>query len=470
MGCPGVVADEERRPLENRRKLTTTIAETALAHAGDGSFLAGSDADAAVFEGRHAAEHTVVRHVQSIAAETTALFILLFVVRPAELPVVVSLVTVAVTGSLLAWQRPRTVTLQRIAWRQYMAVAARTLTSIRAASEIVASGHDQVFMGRLRSSIDDWTTSSARAERNTALFWSTPFAAVVLLGAGLLAHAGSLHIDEVLRLAVLLPPLAGLTRTTFELIRSGPMLATLEPCLDERATGPAASARARRAALPRIRFNRVTFAFGSTPVLAGLLVRLEAGRRHRHPRSQRFRQKHALAARARAYRAERWKRLDWRRRGASHLIDKLAEEHHISSPATLCVPDGFYSHETMHLTLPSLTMSQSRAALILTGAWDHLVRCSAGKVEPLEVAMSQLSVGVRQRVLLARTFAQPANLTLLDEPDENLNQHSRALLMDLLKKLGPSRTIVIATHDKTLLAGTSTVLDLTSSGGRLIRT
>jgi ABC-type transport system involved in cytochrome bd biosynthesis fused ATPase/permease subunit len=114
----------------------------------------------------------------------------------------------------------------------------------------------------------------------------------------------------------------------------------------------------------------------------------------------------------------------------------------------------------MRLTLPTLTENEARNALTLTGAWDQVRRTSDGKVEPLGVAMSSLSVGARQRVLLARALAQPVALTLLDEPDENLDRETRAILGEIVHKYGATWMFVIATHDETLLQSAGTLIEL----------
>lgn len=62
---------------------------------------------------------------------------------------------------------------------------------------------------------------------------------------------------------------------------------------------------------------------------------------------------------------------------------------------------------------------------------------------------SELSGGMKQRVALARTFAQPASLILLDEPFQGLDLGLKLSIMDLCAKLWQERggTLVFVTHD-----------------------
>jgi len=62
---------------------------------------------------------------------------------------------------------------------------------------------------------------------------------------------------------------------------------------------------------------------------------------------------------------------------------------------------------------------------------------------------SQLSHGMRQRVALARTFALPSEVLLMDEPFAALDAHLRIEAGDLLLELWEQdkRTVVFVTHD-----------------------
>jgi ABC-type methionine transport system ATPase subunit len=62
---------------------------------------------------------------------------------------------------------------------------------------------------------------------------------------------------------------------------------------------------------------------------------------------------------------------------------------------------------------------------------------------------AHLSVGVRQRVSLARALAIHPNFVFLDDPDQGLDESTRALVLDLLVRLRDERkmTVVLTTTD-----------------------
>lgn len=62
---------------------------------------------------------------------------------------------------------------------------------------------------------------------------------------------------------------------------------------------------------------------------------------------------------------------------------------------------------------------------------------------------SQLSGGMKQRISLARAFAVPHDILLLDEPFQGLDEALKDQLMTLLEKLieQDSKTVVMVTHD-----------------------
>jgi ATP-binding cassette subfamily F protein uup len=60
-----------------------------------------------------------------------------------------------------------------------------------------------------------------------------------------------------------------------------------------------------------------------------------------------------------------------------------------------------------------------------------------------------LSGGERNRLLLARLFARPANVLVLDEPTNDLDIDTLELLEDLLQKY--DGTVFLVSHDRTFL-------------------
>ncbi|QEE28709.1 ABC transporter ATP-binding protein [Terriglobus albidus] len=75
----------------------------------------------------------------------------------------------------------------------------------------------------------------------------------------------------------------------------------------------------------------------------------------------------------------------------------------------------------------------------------------------LNKPVSQYSQGMRQRVSLARVLSADPEMLLLDEPFSNLDVHSVAQMLDLLKDFrtwplanGHARTIVLTTHQAEL--------------------
>jgi ATP-binding cassette subfamily F protein uup len=72
----------------------------------------------------------------------------------------------------------------------------------------------------------------------------------------------------------------------------------------------------------------------------------------------------------------------------------------------------------------------------------------------VKAPISALSGGERNRLLLARLFAQPANLLVLDEPTNDLDLETLEVLEDLL--LDYSGTLLLVSHDRAFLNNLAT--------------
>jgi putative ABC transport system ATP-binding protein len=80
---------------------------------------------------------------------------------------------------------------------------------------------------------------------------------------------------------------------------------------------------------------------------------------------------------------------------------------------------------------------------------------------------SELSIGERQRVALARTLANRPSVILADEPTGNLDAESRQGVLEFLSEFhGQGHTIVVATHDS--FAAQQAQRKLTLRGGAVV--
>ena len=81
-----------------------------------------------------------------------------------------------------------------------------------------------------------------------------------------------------------------------------------------------------------------------------------------------------------------------------------------------------------------------------------------------QAKVSMLSGGERNRLLLARLFAQPANVLVLDEPTNDLDIESLELLEDTLQSY--SGTLLLVSHDRAFLDNVVTQTLVAEGDGR----
>jgi ATP-binding cassette subfamily F protein uup len=86
--------------------------------------------------------------------------------------------------------------------------------------------------------------------------------------------------------------------------------------------------------------------------------------------------------------------------------------------------------------------------------------------ERARAKVASLSGGERNRLLLARLFAQPANVLVLDEPTNDLDIETLELLEALLQEY--TGTLFLVSHDRTFLDNLVTQVIAFEGGGKLV--
>jgi ATP-binding cassette subfamily F protein uup len=107
--------------------------------------------------------------------------------------------------------------------------------------------------------------------------------------------------------------------------------------------------------------------------------------------------------------------------------------------------------------------------IFINGAPQHIVGyLQKFLFQPAQILapISSLSGGERNRLLLARLFATPSNVLVLDEPTNDLDAETLELLEDRL--LEYSGTILLVSHDRTFLNNVVTSTIVLEGDGRLL--
>lgn len=66
---------------------------------------------------------------------------------------------------------------------------------------------------------------------------------------------------------------------------------------------------------------------------------------------------------------------------------------------------------------------------------------------------AELSSGEYRRALFARTLCMNPTLFVLDEPTSNLDEDSKALIIQAIDQIGKDKAVLVATHDPKLMKG-----------------
>ena len=115
------------------------------------------------------------------------------------------------------------------------------------------------------------------------------------------------------------------------------------------------------------------------------------------------------------------------------------------------------------------TVNNGNDTIVVNGEPRHIIGYLADFLFPRERAQSpvkQLSGGERNRLMLARLFAQPANVLLLDEPTNDLDIETLELLEELVG--GFDGTVLLVSHDRTFLDNIVTSTLAFEGDGRIV--
>jgi putative ABC transport system ATP-binding protein len=73
---------------------------------------------------------------------------------------------------------------------------------------------------------------------------------------------------------------------------------------------------------------------------------------------------------------------------------------------------------------------------------------------------AQLSVGQRQKVAIARALINNPSVIFADEPTASLDHEAARSIMDMLEINRDKTTIVVVTHDKSILSNADRIIEM----------
>ena len=113
-------------------------------------------------------------------------------------------------------------------------------------------------------------------------------------------------------------------------------------------------------------------------------------------------------------------------------------------------------------------VAEGRETVTINGRQKHVIGYLQDFLftpERARAPITRLSGGERNRLLLARLFAQPSNLLVMDEPTNDLDVETLELLEDLLAEY--PGTLLLVSHDRDFLDNVVTSTLVMEGGGRV---
>lgn len=125
----------------------------------------------------------------------------------------------------------------------------------------------------------------------------------------------------------------------------------------------------------------------------------------------------------------------------------------------------------MHFLIPYLKVIEN----VMTGAPDFsikyrnralLVLKELGLGQYSNKKVYQLSGGERQRVAIARALVSEPDVIFADEPTASLDHENATEVIGILKAYKENSTLVMATHDTSILSGDERIIRIENHGAR----
>ena len=427
------------------------------------SLLPTEDATLAIFEGMYFAERIVVEYLPGFSAALLASLILggaIAWAAPASV-LLMGALTVVVGGAVMFASRQIIARHTASAADANRRVCDGVVAAVNARVDLVANGRESAFLDGLRTDARRWCDLAMRADRVSALAGRAPMLAAALAVAAVVGVDSSLR-GEVLATglarsaiyASAVPPFLALARWAMQLVKDAVKLRPLTEILDadRSPTGGAPGTplpslpsavewrgvsfhyRADADAVLALDDVSVTWPSGRSLLVVGpngsgksTLLRLLLGLFAPSSGSVMVGGVDVLSLDLGAWRG---------------CAAYLGQRPYILDRATV--------RETIAAMAPRANDAAMRVALERLAVWAELVRKSPD--DPLSTSVGALSVGQRQRVVIARVLAQDARLVVLDEPDANLDAAGVKIVAQVVRELARDRMVVVAAHTPELAA------------------